>query len=224
MKTTKSIIAIFITLISIGFISSCTKEDVFEKIFIYISTELYDDTIELSFDGNTLNPNSDYSVGNVSVYTLIPHEATAGIDYSFNYNGTHYSSSTSGKLILQASEDESISYTLHPTGDISEPLDINELSDPANDSPIIGNWEKSGGGALLKFTSSQIYLCNASTLVEYSGVFYPSENRAVITEGGSEVTFYAYPNGNDRILIKQYASGQHVEDIYYYKTASYSCN
>ena len=225
MKKSKLLSALLISLFAIGIVfTACEKDEEFEELFIYISTELYDGTLELSYGGDNLDPHPDYSVGNVFVYTIKPIDASVELGFSFYFKGTHYSSSTSGNLILQASETESISYTLYPTGNTSEPLEIDDISDPSNANPVIGNWEKSTGGAFLKFTSSNIYLCNSNTLIEYSGTFYPSENRAVITEGETIITFYAYTDETDRILIKQYVSDQHVEDIYYYKTTEYPCN
>ena len=216
-----NLIAIFFALFMT---SSCTKDKEFNELFIYITNELYDGTLELRYGDDNLEPNPAYSLGNILVYTLTPHAAAVELDFNFDYSDTHYSSATSGKISLQASESENLDYTLYPTGDISAPLDIRKLEDPYNDNPVIGNWEKSGGGAYLKFTSSSIYLCNTSTHVEYSGVFYSSENRAVITEEETVITFYAYPEGTDRILIKQYVSDQHLDDIYYYKTTAYSCD
>lgn len=89
---------------------------------------------------------------------------------------------------------------------------------------VTGNWERSDGASYLKFSGSSIYLCNGSTLQEFSGTYDASSNEATLVEGSTTLTFIIYPEGSDKILIEQWVSNEHLGSQYYYKTTEYPCN
>lgn len=99
-------------------------------------------------------------------------------------------------------------------------LDKNEINkyDPSN---LSGKWERSDGASYIKISGSNIFLCNGSSLQEFSGTI--NGNDATLTEGSTTVEFKITAVGDD-ILVEQYISNNHVGSQMYYKTSNYPCN
>jgi len=91
-------------------------------------------------------------------------------------------------------------------------------------SSITGNWERNDGKSYLKFSGSNISLCNGSSLQEFNGSYNSSTNEATLIEGTTELDFNIYPEGTDKLRIEQYVSGNHLGTTYYYSTTKYPCD
>lgn len=98
-----------------------------------------------------------------------------------------------------------------------------ESSTPTGE--VTGNWVRSDGASYLKFSGSSIYLCNGTSLQEFSGTYDASAFEATLIEGSTILTFKIYPDLEDKnkILIEQYVSNEHISSTYYYKSTEYPC-
>lgn len=93
-----------------------------------------------------------------------------------------------------------------------------------NSGSLTGNWERNDGKSYLKFSGSDISLCNGSSLQEFHGTYNSSTNKAVLIEGSTELDFEIYPEGSTKIRIEQYVSGNHLGTTYYYSSSKYPCS
>ena len=216
-----------LVILSVSF-SACKKDPQYGEVDIYIDRALFENTPEFYYNGNPLQHSS---YGDIWVFEANVNEKEASIDYSFYYNGTYFSSieGLGSPVILTAPEDGNVvtntnSYELRPTGIMDDPFLIFELVPDDPSSGITGNWVRSDGASYLKFSGSSVYLCNGSSGTEFSGTYDAAAGQATLVEGTTELTFYITPDGDDKILIEQYISGNHVGSQYYYSTSEYPCN
>jgi len=221
-------LSIITILTAVLVISSCNKDPQYGDVDIYVDRDMFESTPEFYYNGNPLQHSS---YGDIWVFTANVNEKEASIDYSFYFNGDHFSSieGTGLPIILTAPEDGKVvsntnSYELRPTGNSDDPFMVFELIPDDPSAGVSGNWERSDGASYLKFSGSSVYLCNGGSLQEFSGTYDASANKAVLTEGSTTLEFYITPEGSDKILIEQYVSGNHVGSQYYYKTSKYPCN
>jgi|GEM_PF-3553980 len=220
------IIANFV--IYVMLLSSCNKDPQYGEIEIYVDRDMFESSPEFYYNGNPLQHSS---YGDIWVFEANVSEKEASIDYSFYYNRIYFSSIEGMGLpvILTAPEDGDVvtntnSYELRPTGDINDPFKVFELIPDDPLSGVSGKWKRSDGASYLKFSGSSVYLCNGSSGAEFSGTYDAANGVATLVEGSTELTFYITPEGNDKILIEQYISGNHVGSQYYYSTSEYPCN
>lgn len=231
MKNNKIAYQLFLLLFGLTLVfSGCKKQIDYGSIDIYIDRALFGNTVEFSYNGESL---SYYNYDDIYIFTANVNEENAAIDYTFDYNGQHFSSitgeavTTGSPVYLTAPEDgdivsHSLSYELRPIGNVDEPFLIFDLNE--EDNGVTGNWIRSDGASYLKFSGSSIYLCNGTSLQEFSGTYDASANKATLVEGSTILTFYIYPEGSDKILIEQYVSNEHIGSQYYYKSTEYPCD
>ena len=227
MKQIKIYKILFAVIISLIVITSCKKKIDYGEIEIYIDKALFDNIPEFSYNGQSLNYNNS---GDIYFYTANVDEDQAEIDYTFEFKGQHFTSkggaATGSPVLLTAPENgeiitKTLSYELRPTGNSDEPFHIFDLNSDDNDEGLTGNWVRSDGASYLKFSGSSIYLCNGGSLQEFSGTYNASENTATLVEGTTTLTFEITPEGDDKILIAQYVSNEHIGSTYYFSTNDY---
>jgi len=112
---------------------------------------------------------------------------------------------------------------LGPTGDTNDPLKNSELIPDNPSAGISGSWVRDDGASYLKLSGSSAYLCNGSNGKEFSGTYDATAGKATLVEGTTKLSFYITLDGDDKILIEQYSSGNHVGSQYYYKSNKYPC-
>jgi len=213
---------------------SCEKEKDYTDIDFWATGWTTEDPLEFYVDGVRVQPKfpevvPEHRPGNLFEASSGGKESVT-IDFWITYNNIVYTSiperaegPVSPSFSLNA--DESIGgseYNISPTGDYDNPWTIVKESDDGGG--ITGNWVRSDGASYLKFSGSSIYLCNGTSLQEFSGTYDASANEATLVEGSTTLTFYIYPEGSDKILIEQYVSNEHVGSTYYYKSTEYPCD
>jgi len=214
----KKILILFSSILILSCSKSATE---YEAVHVYFSKDGGPAMYELIFDDKTGVPDETYSFADVF---KLPKSTKSEVklDYGYEMGGIWFSRKKT--YYLDRDLNNIRSYQVIATGNTEEPLLITEITSGGGNEPsTLGNWERSDGGSYLKLTSSQVFLCNASSGATFSGTYNPSQNKAVLTQGSTTLEFRVYLENENRIRVEQYVSGNYNSTAYYNRRSNYPC-
>jgi len=216
----------------ITLIASCEKEDDNTDSVSVTEASWYFGSWKEAGNGNVLNISQNNvtfaASSNMQYYASLKwyDAGDDGADVFFGHNsaGGYFQATIDGNSIPNQYYFNHIGEDL--TISLIDKKVINRYSREGSGSStgaVTGNWERHDGKSYLKFSGSDISLCNGSSLQEFHGTYNSSTNKAVLIEGSTEFDFEIYPEGSDKIRVEQYVSNNHLETTYYYSTTKYPC-
>lgn len=154
-------------------------------------------------------------------YSNFEPENSLDLIFEFRYKLSENGNEEIKRYIKEVEVIPNARYTWDPYNNKLDIIGYFEDDNSNDGTALSGIWERSDGASYIKISNSNIFLCDGSSLQEYSGTI--NGNEATITEGSSTLEFKISTVGED-ILVEQFISNNHVGSIMYYKTTVYPCN